>query len=168
MFFGVSIIYMDLLETSAAAAAATSAPSTPTRAGTSPSADTKSSSTPAAPASPRVGHTVATVAQAAVTTTTRRSRSAFAVAVVGVALVMTAGLFCGFVWTIAPATVSAVTLLASRELWMSPATPWCVVGALVVLAVIRERKIRGSGGEIAKALRQQRVDDARAKTYPLE
>ena len=165
MFFGVSIIYMDLLETSAAAAAATSAPSTPTRAGTAPSADTKSSSTPAAPASPRVGHTVA---QAAVTTTTRRSRSAFAVVVVGVALVMTAGLFCGFVWTIAPATVSAVTLLASRELWMSPATPWCVVGALVVLAVIRERKIRGSGGEIAKALRQQRVDDARAKTYPLE
>ena len=137
MFFGVSLIYTDLLELQ-------------------PIAHTDVDGAPvASPALP-----------AAALAATRTSRSPFALLIFAAALLMTVGLLCGFVVTAAPFAVGVVNTVSWSSLVRAEALPWLVVAVLVTVLYVKERRARREATRIADALRMDELDKMRADSYP--
>ncbi len=144
MFFGVSLIYTDLLETQSVVQ-----PS-PIDAATTPEG---------APPSPIRG-------AAAAAAMSRPSRSPFAVLIFAAAALMTVGLVCGFVVTMTPVVVGLVHDVSAAAVMRLEVLPWVLVAVLMVFLYRRERKARLAADNLTESLRQSELDKERVASYP--
>jgi hypothetical protein len=142
MFFGVSLIYTDLLELQPVGAVAADLPAV------------ENSDVPPP------------MTAAAAIATARPSRSPFALVIFAAALLMTLGLFCGFVFTMAPIAAGLFKDLSVSSLLRVDVLPWVLVASLVSVLYYEERKARQLAVSASQALRLNDLDNARLESYP--
>jgi hypothetical protein len=141
MFFGVSLIYTDLMEV------------VPT---------TIVSPTDDAPPSPRATHM-------ALSSSNRSPRSPIGVLVMIAAAVVSLGLLVGFAVTMAPHALrftSTVAVPWAASLVQLQSLPWLLLAVAAVVLYLRERSARRRAVDAVEAVRRNALDAERLQSYP--
>lgn len=149
MFFGVSLIYNDLLEMQAPLGPGS---------GDEPAATAANAGPAASP--PRAA------AVSALAASTRPARSPVALIIFAVALLMTLGLVCGFAVAMAPLAISVAKSVSTQALLRPDVLPWILLSVCLTALYRRERAARVKAVSAVDAQRQTDLDTARLESYP--
>ncbi len=162
MFFGVSLIFNDLLQSQQAQESSSNDDDDHhdrTTASRPRDANPNAPNDPSSSSASSLAQSTPTVASG------RTVRSPIALLLFGVALLMSACLLVGVVVAVAPMVFPATMAAASAAMQHPEVWPWAAVAALAVALLRRERRARVHAEHIADSIRSNDLDAARADTY---